>query len=204
MHLHTCTAHLLGLLGGKSSEFCYRCACFCLAGSRSCRLFSLSATVGADFYATLPSIICVAADYHRFHSPVTGVIKSIVEIPGHLYTVNPIAVNSPMVNVLTENKRVRVHIETEQFGDVQFVAIGATAVGSIRFTVDQGSKVKKGDELGYFAFGGSTIITLIPKGLLALDGDVHFLSNKCVAPYPLFSCCVKVFLLVENVSCIVC
>ena len=93
---------------------------------------------------------------------------------------NPIAVNSPMVNVFTENKRVRVHIETEKFGDVQFVAIGATAVGSIRFTVEQGSKVKKGDELGYFAFGGSTIITLIPKGLLSLDGDVHFLSNKCV------------------------
>lgn len=112
---------------------------------------------------------------------MTGIIKSIVEIPGHLYTVNPIAVNSPMVNVLTENKRMRVCIETEHFGDVQFVAIGATAVGSIRFTVKEGSKVKKGDEVGYFAFGGSTIITLVPKGLLSLDGDVSYLSSKCVA-----------------------
>ena len=84
-----------------------------------------------------------------------------------------------MVNVFTENKRVGVLIESETFGAVQFVAIGATSVGSIRFTVEQGSKVKKGDELGYFAFGGSTVITLVPKGLLSLDGDVHFLSNRC-------------------------
>jgi phosphatidylserine decarboxylase len=103
------------------------------------------------------------------------------EIPGQLYTVNPVAVNSPMCNVFTENKRVRMTIETKHFGEVQFVAIGATAVGSIVFTVKPGTKVKKGEELGYFAFGGSTCILVVPEGLLQVDPDIGLLSRKCVS-----------------------
>lgn len=107
--------------------------------------------------------------------------RSIVEIPGHLYTVNPIAVNSPMCNVFTENKRVRIAIRTQHFGVVQFVAIGATAVGSINLTVTSGEQIKKGDELGYFAFGGSTCITLINRKLVDLDVDLCKMSCKCAA-----------------------
>eukprot|EP00892_Ulva_mutabilis_P010591 jgi/Ulvmu1/7904/UM004_0136.1 len=109
--------------------------------------------------------------------------RSIVEIPGHLYTVNPIAVNSPMCNVFTENKRVRVQIRTEDFGVVQFVAIGATAVGSINFTVTSGGWVKKGDELGYFAFGGSTCITIIHRKRVDLHNDLCQMSCKSVETY---------------------
>lgn len=101
-----------------------------------------------------------------------------MEIPGHLYTVNPIAVNSPMCNVFTENKRVRVEIRTQHFGLVQFVAIGATAVGSINFTVTSGAHIQKGDELGYFAFGGSTCITLLQQKLVHLDPDLCKMSCK--------------------------
>ncbi|GBG69522.1 hypothetical protein CBR_g4358 [Chara braunii] len=55
-------------------------------------------------------------DYHRFHFPVSGQISSITDIPGHLYTVNPIAVNSRYCNVFTQNKRAVALIETAQFG----------------------------------------------------------------------------------------
>lgn len=72
-------------------------------------------------------------DYHRFHWPVSGTVASITDIPGRLYTVNPIAVNSK-VNVFGENKRAVVMIDTEAFGRVAFVAIGATVVGTIHFT----------------------------------------------------------------------
>lgn len=106
--------------------------------------------------------------------------RSITPIPGQLYTVNPIAVNSPLVDVFTENKRALVLIDSPAFGLVPFVAIGATLVGSIHFTVQPGAPVAKGGELGYFAFGGSTCITLISHNRLKLDSDLQRMSVRCV------------------------
>ncbi|KAK1440305.1 hypothetical protein QVD17_06130 [Tagetes erecta] len=111
-------------------------------------------------------------DYHRFHFPVSGTIEQIVDIPGSLYTVNPIAVNSKYCNVFTENKRAVSIISTADFGKVAYVAIGATMVGSITFTKKQGDYVHKGDEFGYFSFGGSTVICVFEKDSIALDEDL--------------------------------
>jgi phosphatidylserine decarboxylase len=86
-------------------------------------------------------------DYHRFHVPVSGTVEKFVEIPGCLYTVNPIAVNSKYCNVFTENKRAISIISTSEFGKVAFVAIGATMVGSITFLKNEGDYVHKGDEV---------------------------------------------------------
>lgn len=72
-------------------------------------------------------------DYHRYHSPVTGTLQSFVNISGGYYTVNPIAVNKPF-DVFCGNKRLVTTIETLEFGQVCFVAIGATMVGSINMT----------------------------------------------------------------------
>jgi hypothetical protein len=55
-------------------------------------------------------------------------------------------------------------VVTEDFGNVMVVCVGATIVGSILHTADVGASVEKGDELGYFAFGGSTLLTLFPVG----------------------------------------
>lgn len=67
-------------------------------------------------------------DYHRFHFPVSGTLKSITHVRGKLYTVNPIAVNSSFANVFTENKRAVCIIDSPDFGEVAFIAIGATMV----------------------------------------------------------------------------
>ncbi|PIN09573.1 Phosphatidylserine decarboxylase [Handroanthus impetiginosus] len=111
-------------------------------------------------------------DYHRFHIPVSGTIEKFVDIPGCLYTVNPIAVNSKYCNVFTENKRVVALISTEEFGKVAFVAIGATMVGSITFSKKQDDYVRKGDEFGYFSFGGSTVICFFEKDAIKIDEDL--------------------------------
>ncbi|KAH7834242.1 hypothetical protein Vadar_014092 [Vaccinium darrowii] len=111
-------------------------------------------------------------DYHRFHVPVSGTIEKFVHIPGCLYTVNPIAVNSKYCNVFTENKRVVSIISTKDFGKVAFVAIGATMVGSITFTKKKGDYVRKGDEFGYFSFGGSTVICVFEKDSIKIDEDL--------------------------------
>ncbi|GFP98662.1 phosphatidylserine decarboxylase proenzyme 2 [Phtheirospermum japonicum] len=117
-------------------------------------------------------------DYHRFHVPVSGTVEKFVEIPGCLYTVNPIAVNSKYCNVFTENKRVVSIISTEDFGKVAFVAIGATMVGSINFSKKEGDYVKKGDEFGYFSFGGSTVICVFEKDKIKIDDDLLDNSSR--------------------------
>lgn len=111
-------------------------------------------------------------DYHRYHSPVDGVVAEIIDVPGDLLTVNPIAVNSLFCDVFTVNKRSVMLIDTPTFGRVAYVAIGATLVGSINWTVEIGGKINKGDELGYFAFGGSTCIVLFPNGTVMWDADL--------------------------------
>merc|ERR1712000_619570 len=65
-------------------------------------------------------------------------------INGTHFTLNPVAVNTS-VDVYTENKRVVCPIDSDEFGLVTFVAIGATMVGSICFTTAPGQTVKKGD-----------------------------------------------------------
>lgn len=117
-------------------------------------------------------------DYHRFHLPVSGTIGKFVNIPGCLYTVNPIAVNSKYCNVFTENKRVVTIISTAEFGKVAFVAIGATMVGSITFVKKEGDFVKKGEEFGYFSFGGSTVICVFEKGAIDIDDDLLANSGR--------------------------
>ncbi|XP_062208147.1 phosphatidylserine decarboxylase proenzyme 2-like [Phragmites australis] len=117
-------------------------------------------------------------DYHRFHVPVSGTVEKFVEVPGYLYTVNPIAVNSKYCNVFTENKRVVSIISTSEFGKVAFVAIGATMVGSITFLKNEGDYVHKGDEFGYFSFGGSTVICVFEKDAIEFDADLLANSGR--------------------------
>ncbi len=111
-------------------------------------------------------------DYHRYHCPVDGKIISITDVPGDLLTVNPIAVNSITCDVFTVNKRSIMMIESPSLGKVAFIAIGATLVGGITWTTEIGAEVKKGDELGYFSFGGSTCIILFENNLVQWDADL--------------------------------
>ncbi|CAG9992107.1 unnamed protein product [Clonostachys byssicola] len=119
-------------------------------------------------------------DYHRYHSPVSGKIKVYRSIPGDYYQVDAVALQSD-VDILTRNRRVYMVIETESFGDVLFVAIGATNVGSVKIHErfrQIGAKVAKGDELGHFQFGGSSIIVAFQSGRISFDQDLLDLSKQ--------------------------
>jgi len=111
-------------------------------------------------------------DYHRFHVPVTCEIGDSTPIDGTLFTVNPFAIREKHINVYTQNKRVVNVLKTKEFGDVISVSVGATMVGSIHITAEKGAHVKKGDEHGYFAFGGSTVVLIFKKGTIEFDGDL--------------------------------
>ncbi|ABN64912.2 phosphatidylserine decarboxylase, partial [Scheffersomyces stipitis CBS 6054] len=118
-------------------------------------------------------------DYHRFHCPVDGTIQNIKNIDGEYYTVNPMAIRSEL-DVFGENVRAIIPIKTDHFGTVIMVAVGAMMVGSIVLTVGEGDAVKRGDEIGYFKFGGSTIILLFEKRFFKFDSDLVNNSKSCV------------------------
>ncbi|RIB13627.1 phosphatidylserine decarboxylase-domain-containing protein [Gigaspora rosea] len=110
-------------------------------------------------------------DYHRFHIPVEGTLSEPVEISGEYYTVNPMAIRSEL-DVYCLNKRAVSYIDSPQFGKVAYVSIGAMMVGSIILTSKPNTHVKRFEEHGYFAFGGSTIVLLFQKGRMLFDEDI--------------------------------
>ena len=110
-------------------------------------------------------------DYHRFHFPCAGEAGIPRFINGWLYSVNPIAlITRP--SIFWENKRVVTQIESPALCQVLFVEIGATMVGSIRQTYMPGETVAKGEEKGYFAFGGSSVAVLFEKGRIEFAADL--------------------------------
>jgi phosphatidylserine decarboxylase len=120
------------------------------------------------------SLVCsrlCPVDYHRFHFPVSGIPQAPVPLSGSLYSVNPLALRRN-VSYLWRNKRQRVSIDTPSFGLVTLVSIGATNVGSIVETYQPGVAVAKGDEKGYFRFGGSFIATLFEPGRIKIAEDL--------------------------------
>ncbi|KAF9005969.1 phosphatidylserine decarboxylase-domain-containing protein [Cyathus striatus] len=131
--------------------------------------------------ASLAIFRLAPADYHRFHSPIDGSVGEVEHIPGQFYTVNPQAVNEPGFDVFTANRRSVLYLNHEATGlPVALVAIGALLVGSIVWTGGQekGKDIKRGEELGYFAYGGSTVVAIFPQGVIEFDQDLKTNSQK--------------------------
>lgn len=110
-------------------------------------------------------------DYHRFHFPASGQAGPTRLINGPLYSVNPIALRQN-IQILATNKRTISVMKTENLGDVLLLEIGATCVGSIRQTYESGHDAVKGNEKGYFRFGGSSTITIFEPGRIEFDQDL--------------------------------
>ncbi|KAF1971035.1 phosphatidylserine decarboxylase proenzyme [Bimuria novae-zelandiae CBS 107.79] len=110
-------------------------------------------------------------DYHRFHIPVDGIMDEPKTIEGEYYTVNPMAIRSAL-DVYGENVRMCVPIDSVAHGRVMVICIGAMMVGSTVITRKKGDQVKRAEELGYFKFGGSTLLLLFEPGQMRYDDDL--------------------------------
>lgn len=110
-------------------------------------------------------------DYHRFHFPLGGCCGESRLIPGPLYSVSPIAL-ARSLRYLVENKRRLTRIRHPRIGSYLFIEVGATNVGSIVETCRGNTEVGKGDEKGYFRFGGSMVVTFFPAGAFTADADL--------------------------------
>ncbi len=124
-------------------------------------------------------------DYHRFHCPVSGTLRSVWQAGRRLLSVNPRAL-ARRPSILWENKRECTLIHSPHLGDVAVVAVGATCVGTIHPTCDQraGANYTKGQEMGYFSFGGSSVVLLFEPGRVRFDADLlehtsRGLETKC-------------------------
>ena len=118
-------------------------------------------------------------DYHRFHFPIGGKITDSRILNGPLYSVSPIALRRNL-GILGENKRVLTRLNSTCVGEVLILEIGATNVGSIVQTapVGTGFEVSKGEEKGYFAFGGSMTLLLFEPGRVQLADDLVTQSGE--------------------------
>jgi phosphatidylserine decarboxylase len=111
------------------------------------------------------------SDYHRFHFPCDCIPGPTRLINGLLHSVNPIAVKKN-IGILSQNKRTVCELDTLHFGRVLYIEIGAINVGSIRQTYRANDPQKKGDEKGYFEFGGSSLIVLFRRDSIVFDRDL--------------------------------
>ncbi|MBU3161270.1 phosphatidylserine decarboxylase [Clostridium frigoris] len=110
-------------------------------------------------------------DYHRFHFIDNGICGDTTKIKGHYYSVNPVALKN-IKKLFCQNKREWSIFHSDNFGDAIYMEVGATCVGTIVQSYSNGCKVVKGEEKGYFKFGGSTVIILFKKNAVKIDEDL--------------------------------
>lgn len=122
-------------------------------------------------------------DYHRFHFSVEGNAGQTQLINGDLYSVNPMALRQNL-NYLCENKRALTSVRTDRCGEVLIMEIGATNVGSILQTFQSDASLqRKGQEKGYFRFGGSATMTFFEPGVVKLAQDLRTHSANGIELY---------------------
>ena len=120
-------------------------------------------------------------DYHRFHFPCEcRTTEPPRVVSGAYHSVNPIALlRRPDIYAMNERQILRCEAD---FGPFWLVEVGAFGVGTIAQTFT-GDRHAKGDEKGYFKFGGSTMIFVSPTGALKFDDDLVRNSREGVETF---------------------
>jgi len=116
-------------------------------------------------------------DYHRYHTPVAGTLKEARNISGRVYmdvfrepdgTLNVVDGDTYQFN----QERGLIVIDSPEVGLVAVLPIGMAYVSSVNLTAEVGTELRKGEEFGYFMFGGSDIVTVFQDGHVVLDAEV--------------------------------
>ena len=114
-----------------------------------------------------------ATSYHRWHSPVTGTIYKTRLIDGSYYSATHNILDDPASPNMSQGYLAQVaargiiyiKADNPDIGLMCFVSIGMSEVSSNEITVKTGDRVKKGDQLGMFHFGGSTHCLIFQPGV---------------------------------------
>lgn len=115
------------------------------------------------------------ANYHRFHAPVDGVVRVVQIVNGLMFSELGVEGFDPFAGTKSQgyetnvNTRGLIIIDTPDFGSVVVMPVGITEISSITITVSPNQSVTKGQELGYFSYGGSTLLLLFEPGMIPDD-----------------------------------
>jgi phosphatidylserine decarboxylase len=112
------------------------------------------------------------ANYHRWRSPIEGVVRHARVVDGLMFSdvesagVDLTAATYSQGYETCVNTRALVFIESPDpvIGMVCVIPIGITEISSVVIEVKEGDKVRKGDELGYFSYGGSGMALVFQPG----------------------------------------
>ena len=116
-------------------------------------------------------------DYHRYHVPVGGTVKEVRNIHGKVYmdvfrqpdgTLDVIDGDTYQFN----QERGLVVIDSPKLGLVAVLPIGMGHVSSVTLTPEPGVELQKGEQFGYFLFGGSDIVLLFQNKKVVIDAQV--------------------------------
>jgi len=110
-------------------------------------------------------------DYHRYHYPDSGKTLKSFPVKGQYHSVNPMALKAKEDIFIANERRVSI-LETENFGKLAYIEVGAVMVGKIVQSYNEDEAFSKGDEKGYFLFGGSTVIVVGEEGKWKPSSDV--------------------------------
>ncbi|MCL1079218.1 hypothetical protein D5R81_14715 [Parashewanella spongiae] len=107
------------------------------------------------------NVLNITLNYYNAHwlySPVNGKIVDQNILAG-LYNLESSNQDLP------QHKRGYLIVNTEKFGYVGIVAVGLQTVSEVNFLSSINDDVKKGDVLGHFGYGGSTVIVFFESNL---------------------------------------
>lgn len=125
-------------------------------------------------------------DYHRYHVPVGGIVKEVRKIPGKV-TLDVIKKPDGSLDIIDgtgyqfTQDRGLIIIDSP-VGLVAVLPIGMAQVSSVTLSAEVGASLSKGEEFGYFSFGGSDIVTLFESGKVVLEAKVgtHYKQGKAI------------------------
>lgn len=121
-------------------------------------------------------------DYHRYHYPDNGKTIDSFQVPGEYHSVNPIALKLKQ-DIFIENERRVSILETKNFGKIAYIEVGAAMVGKIVQTHNESKSFRRGQEKGYFLFGGSTVIIIGQQGAWSPSTDIIDNTNNGIETY---------------------
>ncbi|MCR4821896.1 MAG: phosphatidylserine decarboxylase [Treponema sp.] len=141
-----------------------------------CQKFGLTPEETINFFKgglCLVFRLC-ASDYHRYCYIDSGSQNGNHYIEGSLYSVQPLAAEN--FRLYTKNRRSWTIMETENFGKVAQIEVGAFSVGGIKNHYENQS-FKKGQEKGYFDLHGSTIVLLLQKDTVSILDKIKAVTD---------------------------
>jgi phosphatidylserine decarboxylase len=126
-------------------------------------------------------------DYHRFHVPFAGTVVEKKFVPGFAYI--GVFKRPDGSTYLTDGQSYQfkqqrgvVVMKTDELGYVAILPIGMGPVSSVELTPDVGATLHKGEELGFFQFGGSDVIVLFQKDAVNITAEPgkHYLQGQAI------------------------